>query len=55
MDEDKPFIICYDHKRMKVIVTCHYGLWNEFLSIDFMVKRLYDLTLIRLRGTGDWN
>ena len=27
--EDKPFII-YDHKRMKVIVTCHYGLWNEF-------------------------
>ena len=30
VDEDKPFIICYDHKRMKVIVTCHYGLWNEF-------------------------
>ena len=29
VDEDKPFIICYDHKRMKV-VPCHYGLWNEF-------------------------
>ena len=23
------------------------------LGVDFMVKRLYDLTLIRLRGTGD--
>lgn len=29
VDEDKPFIICYNDKRMKVIVTCHYGLWNE--------------------------
>ena len=23
------------------------------LGMDFMVKRLYDLTLIRLRGTGE--
>ena len=30
VDEDKPFIICHDHKRMKVIVTCHYGLLNGF-------------------------
>ena len=29
VDEDKPFIICYDHKRMKVM-PCHYGWWNEF-------------------------
>ena len=28
-DEDKPFIICYDRKRMTVM-PCHYGMWNEF-------------------------
>ena len=25
VDDHKPFTIRYDHKRMKVIVTCHYG------------------------------
>ena len=24
------------------------------LGVDFMVKKLYDLTLIHLRGTGEW-
>ena len=30
VDDHKPFTIRYDHKRMQVTVTCHYGWWNNF-------------------------
>ena len=30
VDDHKPFTIRYDHKRMKVIVNCHCGCWNNF-------------------------
>ena len=30
VDDHKPFTIRYDHKRMQVTVTCHYGCWNNF-------------------------
>ena len=30
VDDHKPFTSCYDHKRMQVIATTHYGCWNNF-------------------------
>ena len=30
VDDHKPFTSCYDHKRMQVIATNHYGCWNNF-------------------------
>ena len=30
IDDHKPFTIRYDHKRMQVIATTHYGCWNNF-------------------------
>jgi len=30
VSEDKPFVIRFDYKRMKVTVACNYGCWNEF-------------------------
>ena len=30
VDDQKPFTIRYDHKRMQVIATCHYRCWNSF-------------------------
>jgi len=30
VSEDKPFVISFDYKRMKVTVACNYGCWNEF-------------------------
>ena len=30
VDDHKPFTIRYVHKRMKVIVNCHYRCWNNF-------------------------
>ena len=30
VDDHKPFTIPYDRKRVQVIVTCHYGCWNNF-------------------------
>ena len=30
VSKDKPFVISFDYKRMKVTVGCNYGCWNEF-------------------------
>ena len=30
VDDHKPFAIHYDHKRVQVIVKCHYGCLNNF-------------------------
>ena len=30
VDNNKPFLVTYDKRGMRVIVSCHYGCWNNF-------------------------